>query len=131
MYVILVFGALTILISAVIIARPAYWSEAIVHFSEWRYFHPFEIITRLAMGGLFIIFAQDTAYPTAITIIGAVILAVGLGLMITPPSLHRRFALWSAEKFHPAFRPLGVGSLLFGLFLIYAALHGPATAVSG
>lgn len=131
MYVILFFGIVTILISAVIVARPTYWSEAIIRFSEWRYFHLFEIITRLAMGGLFITSAPDTAYPTAIAVMGAVILAVGLGLMVTPPSLHRRFALWAAEKFRPAFRPLGVGSILFGLFLIYAALHGPATAVSG
>ncbi len=106
------------------IINPEYWSNGIVKFSEKRWFHPFEIISRFAFGVVFVIFAGQTLYPKLMSFIGYLLIAVSVGLLLTPPSKHREFAVWSAERFRNLFRPLGFISLLFGVFLIYAAMQG-------
>lgn len=122
MYAIAFFGALMMAFSIWMISQPDAWADAIVRFSEKPYFHPFEIISRIIFGVIFLRFAEQTLYPQLMTIIGYVLIAVGIGLTFTPPSRHRQFAVWSAEKFKNTFRPAGFASLAFGGFLIYAAL---------
>jgi hypothetical protein len=106
------------------IINPEYWSAGIVKFSEKRWFHPFEIVSRFAFGLVFVVFANQTLYPQLMSFIGYLLIAVSAGLLSTPPSTHRKFAVWSAERFRNLFRPLGFVSLLFGAFLIFAALRG-------
>ena len=121
MFAIVIFGALMIAISLVMVAKPDACGRFIVRFSRMRYMHPFEIITRLGFGLLFIRYAEQSKFPLPIKIMGYLFLAVGVGLMFTPPSYHERFAVWSVEKFSKYFRPAGLVSLTFGVFLIYAA----------
>ncbi len=111
-----------ILLSLIMIIKPAYWANGIIKFSEKSWFHPFEIISRFAFGLGFVLFAGQTAYPTLMSIIGYGLIAVSVGLLFTPPSKHREFALWSAEKFKNYFRWFGFVSLVFGAFLIYGAI---------
>jgi len=125
-YLIVLFGALMVLLSVVMVVNPEYWSRSIVKFSNAAWFHPFEILSRLIFGGVFIAFAEQTRYPALMTVIGYVLLIVGAGLAFLPPSKHRDFALWSAQKFRSVFRPAGAISLAFGLFVVYAALWGKA-----
>lgn len=110
------------LLSIVMIINPGYWADGIVKFSKKPWFHPFEIISRFVFGVLFVLFAPQTPYPTLVLVIGCLLIAVSIGLLFTPPSKHRQFALWSAEKFRNKFRPLGFVSLIFGAFLIYLAV---------
>ena len=106
------------------IFNPGYWSVGVVRFSEKPYFHPFEILSRLAFGAVFIVYADQTLYPTLMSGIGYLLVAVGVGLLLTPPARHRQFALWSAHRFKNTFRPAGFVSLVFGAFLVYAATSG-------
>ncbi|MBT8052826.1 MAG: hypothetical protein HKN57_13020 [Xanthomonadales bacterium] len=124
MYGIAFFGFLMMLLSIVMITNPEYWSNGIVKFSKKPYFHPFEILSRLAFGVVFIMSADQTLYPSLMLVIGYLLIAVGAGLLLIPPSKHRQFAVWSARKFKNTFRPMGFGSLFFGAFLVYAALSG-------
>ncbi len=55
-------------------------------------------------------------------IFGGALAIVGAGLLLTPPSLHRRFGVWSIARMSAYLRPAGLGSLVFGLFILYAAL---------
>lgn len=110
------------LLSIMMITSPVYWSNAIVKFSEKRYFHLFEILSRLAFGVMFIMSADQTLYPGLMLGIGYLLLAVGAGLLLIPPSKHKQFAIWSALRFKHMFRPMGVGSLFFGAFLVYATM---------
>ncbi|WP_456424661.1 hypothetical protein [Rhodocaloribacter sp.] len=124
MYIIALFGILMVLFSAVMVIAPEYWSSGIVRFSEKAYFHPFEILSRLGFGVIFIVYSEQTLFPDVMLGIGYLLAAVGSGLLITPPSQHKRFAVWSAQKFKRTFRPAGVISLAFGVFIVYAALRG-------
>lgn len=103
------------------IANPEKFSRWIVSFSEKSYFHPFEIISRLAAGVGFTYFSGETRFPAMFLGIGILLVAVGAGLLLTPPSRHRQFARWSAEAFKGKFRFFGLCSLLFAGFLIFAA----------
>ena len=123
MYVVAIFGILMMLLSVVMIINPDAWANGIVKFSEKKWFHPFEIISRFVFGLLFVLFARQTPYPTLILIIGYLLIAVSIGLLFTPPSKHKQFAVWSAQKFRDKFRWFGFGSFLFGAFLIYAAIR--------
>ena len=120
-------GVLTMVLSTVMIINPGGWARGIVRFSEQPWFHPFEILTRLGCGALFVLFAQQTASPVIIQAIGYLLIAVGIGLLLTPPMKHRQFAVWSASRFEKVFRPAGFGSLAAGAWLFYTALQGSLT----
>ena len=79
----------------------------------------------MVAGGIFVYYADDTASPLVMQIFGWLMMAVGVGLIILAPARHRAFALWSAAKFKKIFRPAGLASLAFGIYLIWAALLGP------
>lgn len=110
------------ILSLIMIVNPNSWVDGIVKFSQKSWFHPFEILSRLAFGLIFIFFAHQTLYPKFMSVIGYVLVAVSVGLLLTKPSKHKEFAVWSAEKFKNYFRWLGFISLAFGAFLIYAAI---------
>ena len=122
MYAIALFGLIMVVVSLVMVAKPDMWGRFILRFSRMPYMHPLEIFIRLGFGLLFVRYAEDSKFPLMIRIMGYVLLAVGVGLILTPPSSHRRFALWAVEKLSRFFRPAGLVSLSFGVFLIYAAL---------
>jgi hypothetical protein len=103
--------------------NPQSWANGIVKFSEKPYFHLFEILSRLGFGLGFIIYAEQTIYPTLITYIGYLLVAVSIGLSLTPPSKHKQCAVWSASRFRKTFRLVGFVSIFFGVFLIYAAIQ--------
>ena len=67
-------------------------------------------------------YADQSRLPTVIRVFGYLLIAVGLGLLATPPSYHRRCGVWSVDEFSQYFRVAGLGSLTFGVFLIYAVL---------
>lgn len=111
-----------ILLSLIMIISPNSFADGIVKFAEKPWFHPFEIISRFAFGLGFVYFSEQTLYPKLMTFIGIVLILVSSGLLLTPPSKHREFALWSAERFKGLFRWFGFVSLTFGAFLIYSAV---------
>ncbi len=124
-YAIAFFGILMILLSAVMVIDPDNWSNGIVKFSRTKYFHGFEIISRLFVGAIFIAFSEQTLYPAVMGVFGYLMVAVGVGLLIAGPSRHKQFAVWSAKKFNKTFRPAGIVSIVFGVFIVYGVLKGP------
>ena len=121
MYFITVFALLLMFLSIIMIVKPDYWSNGIVTFSRHKYFHWFEVISRLISGVVFVLFNKSTPYDLLILCIGYLLIGVGIGLLIVGSVKHRQFAVWSAHKFKSTFRPAGIVSLIFSLFLIYAS----------
>ena len=125
MYAIAFFGILMILLSAVMVIDPDNWSNGIVKFSRTKYFHGFEIISRLFFGAIFIAFSKQTLYPAVMGAFGYLMVTAGVGLLIAGSSRHKQFAVWSAKKFNKTFRPAGIVSIVFGVFIVYGSLKGP------
>ena len=109
-------------LSAIMIANPNYWAEGIITFSKKSYFHWFEVFSRLIAGVVFVIYSHTTRFPNLINVAGYLLIAVGVGLIITGATKHKQFAVWSAHKFKHTFRPAGVFSFIFGGFLIYISV---------
>lgn len=122
MYLIVAFGILMMLLSLLMVMKPESFSKGIISFSEKSYFHLFEIISRIATGIIFTVYAADTAFPKTILYIGYGLILVGISLALTPPKLHRKFAVWSAISFRNKFRLIGIASLPLSIFFIYAII---------
>ena len=122
MYFIAAFGLLMLLFSLMMVFRPQAFAQSIVDFSEQPYFHPFEIISRLIAGVLFVTYAADTRFPLLFKVIGLVLVLVGVGLAFTPPRLHKKFAVQSALRCKNYFRFIGIASVVLSFALIYAAI---------
>jgi hypothetical protein len=121
MYFIAAFGVLMLFFSLLMLFRPNAFANGIINFSEQPYFHPFEIISRLIAGGIFVAYASDTHFPLSFKVIGLVLLLVGAALALTPPRLHKKFAVQSANKCRNYFSLIGMVSIGLSLTLIYAA----------
>lgn len=122
MFLIAAFGFLMLIFSIIMVVKPDSFSNGIISFSEKAYFHLFEIISRIIVGIIFISYSSSTVFPKVIYIVGYILVLVGIGLALTPPSLHKKYAVWSANSFRNKFRIIGVFSLPLSLFLIYVAI---------
>jgi hypothetical protein len=121
MFAVAAIGLLTVALSMLMIASPAAMSRAILAFGNKPYFHAAEIVVRLVLGAVLVTCASQTLHPRVMATFGYVLVAVGAGLVILGPTRHRAFAVKSAT-FKSVFRPAGVASLAFGVFVIYSAL---------
>jgi hypothetical protein len=114
-----------IALSAVMVIDPDGWSHGIVKFSRMTYFHGFEIASRLFFGVIFIAFSEQTRHPAVMGAFGYLMLAASIGLLVAGSSRHKQFAIWSAGKFRMTFRPAGIASIVFGVFIVYSSMKGP------
>lgn len=122
MYLIAAFGLLMMVLSLTMVIKPDSFSTGIITFSEKPYFHVFEVVSRIIAGLIFVTYATDTVFPTVISVIGFALILVGVGLALTPPRVHRKFAVWSANEFRYRFRLIGIVSVPLSLWLIYVAV---------
>lgn len=122
MYLIAAFGLLMMVLSLTMVIKPDSFSAGIITFSEKPYFHVFEIVSRIIAGLIFVTYATDTVFPTVISVIGFALILVGVGLALTPPRVHRKFAVWSANEFRDRFRLIGIVSVPLSSLLIYVAV---------
>ncbi|MDO8344843.1 MAG: hypothetical protein Q7T48_16710 [Cellvibrio sp.] len=122
MYLIAAFGLLMMVLSLTMVIKPDSFSAGIITFSEKPYFHVFEVVSRIIAGLIFVTYATDTVFPTVISVIGFALILVGVGLALTPPRVHRKFAVWSANEFRDRFRLIGIVSVPLSLLLIYVAV---------
>lgn len=122
MYFIAAFGLLMLVFSLMMFIRPDAFAQGIINFSEQPYFHPFEILSRLIAGGIFVLYAAETQFPQLFHVLGTVLLLVGAGLALTPARIHKKFAVQSAHRCRNYFRWIGLVAVVLALALIYAAL---------
>jgi hypothetical protein len=120
-YAIVGVGLLTAAISVAMIANPKAFGRGILAFSQKPFFHWAEIAIRVGLGGVLVGFAAMTQHPKVIAAVGYLFLFAGAFLLVAGPTRHRTFAEKSAG-FVAVFRPAGVLSLFFGLFLCWSAL---------
>lgn len=121
MIFLILFGVGMCLFGCLMIAKPLAFAEGITAFSEKPWFHAFEIVSRLIVGVLLILFAEQTSYPLTVKVIGAALCFVSVFLLIIGSNKHRKFAALTT-KIGPYFRPLGFIALLGGMALIYLGL---------
>ena len=118
MLIIVLFGLGMFALGAIMFLKPMAFSNSIATFSHKTWFHHFEIVSRLLIGVLFLLFAKQTSYPTVITVLGIILCFVSVFLVLIGEQRHKRFALRTA-RIGKHFRPLGLIAILCGASLIY------------
>jgi hypothetical protein len=121
MHLLVIFGIGLLGFGCYMVVKPLQFSRGIVWFSEKKWFHTFEIISRLVFGVIFLMLADKTSYPSVVSLLGGVLCFVSLFLIIIGPSRHRRFALLTSG-IGKQFRFFGLLVILCGLGLIYLVL---------
>ncbi len=121
MIVFFAFGALLAAISLWMAWSPSKFANGIVSFSRWRWFHAFEVISRLLIGIAFVWLAENYIYQALAEGFGYLLILVAVGLLLTGEARHRRFAERSADIGRRIFRPAGVVGCALGGLLAYSA----------
>lgn len=119
-----ILGSLIAAMSLVVLARPATPLRMI---QEWRgkgvaSLRIFASVIRIALGVLLIFGAASTRYPTAVEIIGWLVLAVGVAFLLISSTVFDRLLNWILNWLSPT--RVRIGGLLgaaFGGFLAFAA----------
>ena len=115
-------GALMALISLCMAIAPARFADAVLAFSQWRWFHAFEVLSRLSIGAAFVVVSDTFVYPAFATGLGYLLISVGLGLVLLGRTRHECFARWTATLSTAVFRPAGLLGFVLGALLAYLAL---------
>ncbi|MGI2170445.1 hypothetical protein ACROAE_09645 [Shewanella sp. MF05960] len=102
--------------------KPVAFADAIIVFSRKRYFHYFEILSRLAIGAALLLDAHNTAYPLVFEFIGNLLFIVAIVLVFMTEKHHKKFAVTAAKHCVSWFKPAGLVALVFGLWVLYAAV---------
>lgn len=117
-----IFGVFLIVVSLFMFVTPARFSRVAVTYCNKWYMHPVEISICAVSGAAFAFFGSSSRFSAPFQSFGYLLLAVGAGLILTPPSLHRRFGLWALRKFGAFLRPASIFSLAAGLLVVYGSM---------
>ncbi|WP_160056029.1 hypothetical protein [Shewanella litoralis] len=102
--------------------KPVAFADAIIVFSRKRYFHYFEILSRLAIGAALLLDAHNTAYPLVFEFIGNLLFIVAIVLVFMAEKHHKKFAVTAAKQCVSWFKPAGLAAIAFGLWTLYASM---------
>jgi len=106
-------------ISLMMIKNPQTFATGIIKFSQQTYFHVVEILSRLFFGVVFVYYSPLTLAPSMNAMLGYLMIFTAILLLVIGANKHRKFALWSADKFSTRFRISGFFSFIFGSYIIY------------
>ncbi len=82
MFAIAVLGLVTITLGVFMVAKPVAWGQGILRFAHTPYFHATEIGLRLLMGGVLVVFADQTAHPALFSSLGHLMIGVAAFLLL-------------------------------------------------
>lgn len=118
---VLAVGILVLVASLVLMARPQQGSGLLnrIFNSHWLYA---AALARLLLGAGLIASADSVRFSAAVNVLGWLAVLGGLGLVVIPPALKERLTERFAGLTTGWMRLWLCAGLLFGLFLVYAAL---------
>ena len=120
--IILLFGTLIILGSAVLLVRPSYIFNLITKYRESLSLHFFAVIIRIIPGAALVIGASESKYPIVLQIFGWLLISAAIALSVMGRKRFKNLITWSVNL-APLFNNLaGVFAIIFGGFLIYAVV---------
>ena len=118
MFIIILFGLGMISLGSYMTAYPLKFSAGIVSFSEKRWFHTFEVLSRLIVGLLFLVAANKTSFEFIVTVLGYLLCFTSIFLVVIGAKRHRKFALL-ISRIGQHFRILGIFAIILGSGIIY------------
>ena len=121
-FLITLFGLILILAGVGLILRPRQIFGFLTTNLDNIWLYAGAIVSRLVMGTLLVYFAGNSKYPPVMMAIGWILVAAGVVFAAIGWNRFTRLVSWVLSVFDPYGRVAGIGSVCFGLFLIFAFL---------
>ncbi len=121
-----IFGCFIIALGFVGVAAPT----ALVRFVQSLWATPagmyWAIGFRLTLGGVLLVAAPESRFPRTLQVLGVASMAAAIAVAALGYLRLAQFAEWWADQPQAVIRALAVVAVLFGAFLVYAAVEGPS-----
>ena len=121
-YVILLLGIVIVFLGVGILVAPDSIFGLIIGHAESLGLHVLAVVGRFVLGIAFIAYAGESHYPVVLQVLGWLTITVAIILGIMGRSRFKGLMTWGLSLAAAFGRCAGVGSILFGGFLIYAAV---------
>jgi hypothetical protein len=119
---IILLGLLITVMGAVLMLSPARLTQFMLGHSGDPWFHILAAAVRIVLGVILILYADETRFSTALTVLGWIALLAGVTIALTPPSRFQKMVAWAFDRFGRYLRIAALGAVVFGLFLVYAVV---------
>ena len=114
-------GALFFLaLGAAALVRPAIARAFLLGFANTAVKHYAELLARVLVGGSLLVVARESAYPTAFSAFGWLLIGTTAVMALVPWRVHDRFARSAVPKSLRFLPLIGISSLLIGAALLWA-----------
>ena len=121
-FIVTALGLTMIIIAAMMLVRPAQFSDRMKRYAGTTSLYVFELAVRFILGAGLIVIAADSRFPILLQIIGGISIAAGAILVILPRARFEQLITWLLGRFGNYVRIGSVVPFLFGGFLIYAVV---------
>lgn len=126
MGIVVLYGVYLCALAAVSILAPSRANRFLLGFAGSRQAHFLELLTRLVVGGAFLVHAPNMLVPRLFGIFGWVLVGTTACLLVLPWRWHRRFARYAVPRATRHLGLIGVCSLALGIFILVAVFRGNA-----
>ena len=121
-YIILLFGTSILLLGVVILVNPGSILALMRSHSESLGLHVLAVVGRLVLGVALITYSAESHYPVALQALGWLTVTAAIILGIMGRSRFKGLTTWALSFASTFGRVGGLVAILFGGFLIYAAV---------
>ena len=107
-------------LGAAALVRPGVARAFLLGFANTAVKHYAELLVRILIGGSLVVVARDSAYPTALSAFGWLLIGTTAVMALVPWRVHGRFARSAVPKALRFLPLIGISSLLIGAALLWA-----------
>lgn len=118
--IVLLTGLFFLSLGAAALVRPAIARTFLLGFANTAVKHYAELLARVIVGGSLLIVARESAYSTALSALGWLLIGTTAVMALVPWRFHDRFARSAVPKALRLLPLIGISSLLLGSLLIWA-----------
>lgn len=119
---IILLGLLITALAAVMMMSPARLTGFMLRHSGDPWFHILAAAVRIVLGIVLILYADESRFPTALTLLGWIFLLAGVTFALLSPPRFQKLVAWMFDRFGRYVRIAALGGVVFGLFLVYAVV---------
>ena len=118
--IVVAIACLIVLAGVFIVLQGLSFSRFVIQHKDNRWFYLSAILGRLVVGGLLLLSASESKFPSTIDIIGFIVIVTGIGLSIIGHDRFKQLVGVLFERFVHLTNFAGVLAIIFGAFLAYA-----------
>lgn len=118
-YIIYLFGLLTLIVGIFIMIKPAFVYEFFGRYSGSMGIYVLAVVVRVVIGIALIVCSEKSKFPLTFQIIGGASIISGLIMMLIGRTRFAKMISWAIKVPSLYKRMGGFAALLFGAFLIY------------